>query len=101
MKTFSHAIISKFYTIVTRLLSFRSAHISQIGQIGDLKQLTFDQLKNLNTSMELTILEKTKDFYKVQVDDSSTRYILIFNSDGHFQRVEEEYWKDLDVKFKN
>jgi hypothetical protein len=51
--------------------------------------------------MDIKILEKNEHFYKVQLDDSSTRYIIVFHSNGQFHHIEEEYWKDLDVKFEN
>ena len=101
MTSFSQSIKNKLYHFLTRFFSSRSSHVSQIGQIAHLKGLTFDQLNNLNTSMDIKILEKSNDFCKVQLDDSYTRYILVFNSEGNFHHVEEEYWKDLDVKFRN
>jgi len=101
MISFSQSIKNKLFHHSTRFFSSRSSHVSQIGQIVDLKSLTYEQLNDYATSMDIKILEENEHFHKVQLDDSSTRYIIVFHSNGQFHHIEEEYWKDLDVKFEN
>jgi hypothetical protein len=101
MKTFSQLIKKEFKSILLHFFRFKKSHISAIGQICDLRNLTIQQLQNNGVSMDMQILEKNEDFFRVQLDDSYTRYILIFSSDGKFHHIQEEYWKDLDVKFEN
>lgn len=101
MKTFSQSIKAVFQHLKFRILPSKKPYVSEFGQLGDLKNLTLSELKQNFDSMKIVILDKNDEFIKVQIDDTLTKYILIFNANGKFHHIQEEYWKDLDVKFEH
>jgi hypothetical protein len=74
---------------------------SEIFKLGNLKNYSFEDLKNSLSNTKVEIVKRDTDFFLAKFSEDSTELLICFATNGKFKHIEYEYWKDLDVKFQN
>lgn len=74
---------------------------SELIALGKLKDYTFDEIRLRLNKTQIKILDRNNDYFIVEFSDDLTDIIIFFKTNGKFSHIDSEYWKDLDIKFKN
>jgi hypothetical protein len=73
--------------------NFRKYQYSELGSLGDLTQMSFDELCAKLKHMHIEIISRDARAFRAKFEDQFTLYILHFDSEGQFVSIEEESWK--------
>lgn len=69
------------------------------GLVNDINGFSFEEINSTLKGMKVTVFDKTDDGFMARYTDMYTEYILSFDKLGIVNKIESEYWKDMDVKF--
>jgi hypothetical protein len=87
-----YRLIIYFKTVILRKRS-------KYTLIDDIANCTFEDIKTRLKGMDFTIFNSSEQGYFVRFSDEFTEYIVSFTPQGKVNRIEMEYWKELDLKF--
>jgi hypothetical protein len=82
--------------LFTRLwlwFDFKKYGYSELGNLGDITQFTFQDLSAQLKHMQIDIISQDKNSIRAKFEDQFTSYVLLFNGKGKFVSIEDETWK--------
>jgi len=87
--------------LLTRIrlwFDFKKYQYSELGNLGDITQFTFQDLCAKLKHMQIEIINQDKNSIRAKFEDQFTSYVLLFNGKGKFVSIEDETWKHFGEK---